>query len=495
MHSNQNSISSTIVTVPRNQVFPLGLQVGINALTCLMGMALLMSFVNPHPLVYAGFIFSRVSCCLGFLVTVVGAVVVQYTRRYLDGDPNLASFTWFLGLSISSALCMMMADNLLLLVVGWGITSIGLHFLLTHNKNDEDAAAVARKKFMISRLGDIALLLALASIYQTWGTLSLTHLFEQMRISHQTPVAAVWWICIAAISKSAQFPFHTWLPDTLASPTPVSALMHAGIINGGGTLLLKFAPALIEVPSAGLFLAIVGSVTMVVGMVSMWGQSSIKRKLAWSTVSQMGFMTAECGISAFVAALIHIFGHGLYKATAFLDSGTVEPASPRPAGLTGAPSLALITAGLLLSLPLQIGFHAGRIAPAQYAVMAMTGLAVGHVLVALYTYLSINTSPIRLWMTITACSQLIAFISALTFRVATQTLQLPLANPSQLTTITCAIPVATMIGLTLYRAFEADFRASKIGRSIYIHSQSGFYVGLLADKLVSKIWNPSHTKN
>ncbi len=271
--------------------------------------------------------------------------------------------------------------------------------------------------------------------------------------------------------------------------------MHAGIINGGGALLLKFSPAIIEVPSAGLFLALTGSVTMAISMVSMWGQASIKRKLAWSTVSQMGFMTAECGISAFVAALIHILGHGIYKATAFLDSGTVEPVSPRPAGLTRAPSLVLISAGLLLSLPLQIGFHVGEIAPAQYAVMAMTGLAVGHVLVALYTYLSINTSPIRSWMTIIACSQLIAFISASTFQVATQTLQLPLPHPSQLTTITCAIPVVTMAGLTLYRAFEADFRASKIGRAIYIHSQSGFYVGLLADKLVSKIWNPSLTKN
>ncbi len=211
MRSNQNSKSSTILKVARSQAFPLVVQVGTTALACLMGVALLMSFVNPVPLVFGGFIFSRVTCFLGFLVTVVGAVVVQYTRRYLDGDPKLASFTWFLGLSISSALCMMLADNLLLLVIGWGITSIGLHFLLTYYKSEEDASIVARKKFIISRLGDIALLLALVSIYQSWGTLSLTHLFEQMRISHQTPVAAVWWICIAAISKSAQFPFHTWL--------------------------------------------------------------------------------------------------------------------------------------------------------------------------------------------------------------------------------------------------------------------------------------------
>ena len=492
--SNQNSTSSMASKESGNPRFPLGLQLGMTALAFMMGLALLMSFARPTPLVLAGLIFSRVTCSLGFLVTVVGAVVVQYTSKYLDGDSKLASFTWFLGLSVSSALCMMLADNLLLLVGGWAITSIGLHFLLTHYQAEADALVVARKKFLISRLGDIALLLALVSIYQTWGTLSLTHLFEQMRTSHHTPVAAVWWICIAAISKSAQFPFHTWLPDTLASPTPVSALMHAGIINGGGALLLKFAPALVEVPSAGLFLAVVGSATMAVGMISMLGQTSIKRKLAWSTVSQMGFMTAECGISAFVAALIHILGHGLYKATAFLDSGTVEPVSPRPTRLSGGPLFALISTGVLLSLPLQVGIHAGEFVPAQYAVMAMTGLATGHVLVALHAYLSTN-SRIRTWLTMIVCSQLIALISAFTFRVATQTLQFPLPQASPIATIACAIPVATLFGLSLYRAFEEDFSASNLGKSIYVHSQNGFYLGLVADKLVSRVWSPLLSKN
>jgi len=178
--SNQNSTSSMASKESGSPHFPLGLQLGMTALAFMMGLALLMSFARPTPLVLAGLIFSRVTCSLGFLVTVVGAVVVQYTSRYLDGDSKLASFTWFLGLSVTSALCMMLADNLLLLVGGWAITSIGLHFLLTHYQSEADALVVARKKFLISRLGDIALLLALVSIYQTWGTLSLTHLFEQM---------------------------------------------------------------------------------------------------------------------------------------------------------------------------------------------------------------------------------------------------------------------------------------------------------------------------
>ena len=471
-----------------------GIQFCLSAIACLMGVALLMSFVFNKPIVVDGFILSRLTCSLGTLVAVVGIVVARYTKRYLDGDPKQTSFTQFLALSVMSALCMMLADNLLLLVGGWAITSISLHSLLTHYNTEADAIAAARKKFLISRLGDIALLFALVSIYQTFGTLSLNHLFELIRSTHQVPVAAVWWICLAAITKSAQFPFHSWLPDTLASPTPVSALMHAGIINGGGAVLLKFAPALIEVPLAGLFLATVGSLTMVIGMISMWGQTSIKRKLAWSTVCQMGFMTAECGISAFVAALVHIVGHGLYKATSFLDSGSLESVSPVPNRITSGRAFALLFTGVVLSVPIQVALHSGEIGPTQGAVMSMTGLAVGHVLIALHTYLARTRAWSLTWLTMIGCSQLIAFLSAVTFRIATEVMQLPLPHPSVIATIACFVPVGTLFVLSLYKVFECEWQGSSLGKAIYVHSQNGFYIGQLADKLVSRIWNPVPTK-
>ena len=469
---------------------PKAIPFGLTVVACLMGLGLILSFIAAEPLTLDGFTFSRVTCSVGFLVTFVGAVVAKYTKKYLDGDPKQATFTQFLALSVMSALCMMLADNLLLLVGGWAITSIGLHNLLTHYNGEADAIVAARKKFLISRLGDIALLLALVSIYRTYGSLSLTQVFEQMRASHQAPTVAVWWICLAAITKSAQFPFHTWLPDTLASPTPVSALMHAGIINGGGALLLKFSPAVVEVPSAGLFLSLVGSVTMVIGMISMWGQTSIKRKLAWSTVSQMGFMTAECGMAAFVAALIHILGHGLYKATAFLDSGTVESVSLQPSRLTSSRSLALMLAGVVLAAPLQVALHAGEISSTQWTIIAMTGLAVGHAFIALYSFHTQVRSASWTWLTMIGGSQLIALLSAVMFRVATKEFQLPLPHPSVISTISCVIPVVTLAGLSLYRIFEAEIQRVSVGRAIYIHSQNGFYIGQLADTLVSRIWNP-----
>ncbi len=492
--SNPNSNLASSTKEHQGRGFTFALEAAMTTLACLLGLALVNSFRFPTPSIIGGFILSRVSCSLGFLVTVVGAVVVKYSDRYLNGDPRQAEFHRWLALSVTSALCVMLADNLLVLVGGWAITSVGLHYLLTHYRSEPDAVKVARKKFLISRLGDVALLVAMISIYRTCGTLSLTHLFDQMRESHQIPITAVWCICLAAITKSAQFPFHTWLPDTLAAPTPVSALMHAGIINGGGALLLKFAPAIVETPSAGLFLAIVGSVTMAVGMVSMWGQTSVKRKLAWSTVSQMGFMTAECGISAFVAALIHILGHGLYKATAFLESGTPDPIAPAPRRLTGLGQLGLLVTGCALSIPIQFGIHSGAVLPAQGAVIAMTGLAIGHLWVAMHAHLSKNSSRPLNWITMLTASQLLGLLSALMFRVATEIFDLPLPPSSQMATITCAIPVLTLLGLSLYRTFEAEISASATGQALIIHSQNGFYIGLVADRLVARICSPLLTK-
>ena len=229
---------------------------------------------------------------------------------------------------------------------------------------------------------------------------------------------------------------------------------------------------------------------MVNGMISRWGQTSIKRKLAWSTLSQMGFMTAECGMAAFVAALIHILGHGLYKATAFLDSGTVESVSLQPSRLTSSRSLALMLAGVVLAAPLQVALHAGEISSTQWTIIAMTGLAVGHAFIALYSFLTQVRSASWTWLTMIGGSQLIALLSAVMFRVATKEFQLPLPHPSVISTISCVIPVVTLAGLSLYRIFEAEIQRVSVGRAIYIHSQNGFYIGQLADTLVSRIWNP-----
>src|SRR5690606_5255778 len=131
-----------------------------------------------------------------------------------------------------------------------------------------------------------------------------------------------WLIICGALLKSAQFPFHTWLPDTMGTPTPVSTLMHAGIINAGGYLVIRLSPLLVENTTAMLFLATIGAVTLASASLVMLTQTSVKRMLAYSTIAQMGFMLLQCGLGAYALAVLHLIAHSLYKAHAFLSSGS-----------------------------------------------------------------------------------------------------------------------------------------------------------------------------
>lgn len=171
------------------------------------------------------------------LVSGVGTVAYRFSMHYLDGEPGQAHFLRWLCFTVSVAYLLMLSTNLLLLFAAWACTSLGLHKLLTFYHNRSEAHRPARKKFLISRLGDVVLLTAIVLIWINWGTLDLLAFLERVGKPvgwDGAPTAAALLIVAAALTKSAQFPFHSWLPETMESPTPVSALMHAGIINAGG---------------------------------------------------------------------------------------------------------------------------------------------------------------------------------------------------------------------------------------------------------------------
>jgi len=166
-------------------------------------------------------------------------------------------------------------------------------------------------------------------------------------------------LVIAASLESAQFPFHSWLPDTMETPTPVSALMHAGIINAGGFLVVRLSPILINAPAALNTLAIVGAFTALFASVVMLTQTSVKRSLAYSTIAQMGFMMLQCGLGAFALATLHLVAHSLYKAHAFLSSGSVvalKKAAWTPAERPAAhPGILVLTLATAVALTFGIG--------------------------------------------------------------------------------------------------------------------------------------------
>ncbi len=300
-----------------------------------------------------GVYVDAVSVVMLLLVSFLGAIVMRYSRNYLAGDPKQGRFFKWLCLTTGSVLMLTIAGNLLVFALAWISTSLCLHQLLIFYPEREAAQISARKKFFISRIGDVCLISASVLLYSVFGSLNFADLFAGAATVEPNAqwVGAVFLIVGGALLKSAQFPFHTWLPDTMETPTPVSALMHAGIINAGGYLIIRLSPLVAAVPSALNTLAIVGGLTALFASVVMLTQTSVKRSLAYSTVAQMGFMMLQCGLGAFAIALLHIVAHSLYKAHAFLSSGSIvsqvraswlpaERSRPHPAFLIGALLLA-----------------------------------------------------------------------------------------------------------------------------------------------------------
>ncbi|MCA9216376.1 MAG: hypothetical protein KDB27_25080, partial [Planctomycetales bacterium] len=234
------------------------------------------------------------------LVSFVGFVVSRFSVRYLDGEKMQGRYFRWLGFTIGAVSLMVISGNLLLFFVAWVATSFGLHQLLLHYRHRAAAHRAAWTKFAISRLGDAFLIGALVMTYRTFGTFELSELFSRVRDLAATSqvtashVAIGWLLVLGAVTKSAQFPFHTWLPDTMETPTPVSALMHAGIVNAGGYLIIRMSPLVALAPAALATLAVIGAFTACFAGVVMITQPSVKRSLAYSTIAQMGFMMLQC---------------------------------------------------------------------------------------------------------------------------------------------------------------------------------------------------------
>jgi NAD(P)H-quinone oxidoreductase subunit 5 len=269
--------------------------------------------------------YDGVSSLMLALVSFVGWVICRYSIRYLDGEPAQGQYFRWTGFTIGAVSLLVLSGNLLMFLGCWVMTSLGLHHLLLHYGHRPGAQRAAWTKFTVSRLGEAAVLAAIVLIYGHFGTVEFSELFRAIGSeSGEFPAAvqiAGLLLVVGAVTKSAQFPFHTWMPLTMETPTPVSALMHAGIVNAGGYLIIRTSPIVSIAPWALSILAIFGAATACFAAAVMLTQTSVKKSLAYSTIGQMGFMMLQCGLGAFSAAMLHILAHSLYKAHAFLSSG------------------------------------------------------------------------------------------------------------------------------------------------------------------------------
>ncbi len=267
------------------------------------------------------------STILLLLVSFLGATVLHYSRQYLAGDARHGRFMFDLSLTLAAVTTLVAAGNLYLLVGAWVAMSLLLNRLLLFRGERRMARVAATKKFILARIGDVSLIVACGLLIAEFGTAEFDSLAMAIgALPGELPgaaLAAAALLALTAVLKSAQFPAHGWLIEVMETPTPVSALLHAGIVNAGGFLFLRFADLMLAAQSVGLVVAGIGAVTAIVGTVIMLTQPSIKTALAYSTVGQMGFMMLQCGLGAYSAAVVHLVGHSLYKAHAFLSSGDV----------------------------------------------------------------------------------------------------------------------------------------------------------------------------
>jgi NADH-quinone oxidoreductase subunit L len=296
-----------------------------------------LRFYNPASLASLtfpiGFYIDRLSAVMMVLIAGVGTVIYAYSVAYMYQDPHEPRYLSLIGVSTFVLLCMVSSANLMMLFLFWQLLSY-LLYLLAHNHSHAATLHGAFRTFTLLRMGDVAFLAGIVLAHSLYGTLEFQELFTRAADTSVTLSPLPGWdingatavtllLFIGGMGKSAQFPLHFWLPRSLYAPTPVHALLHAGIINAGGFLINRLAP-LFGLSSTTLHVAfVVGTLTAVLGATMMLAQNDIKKTLGFSTIGQMGYMIMECGLGAFSLAVFHLIAHGLFKATVFLNCGNV----------------------------------------------------------------------------------------------------------------------------------------------------------------------------
>jgi NADH-quinone oxidoreductase subunit L len=263
-----------------------------------------------------------------FVITFVGFLIHLYSTGYMAADPSFARFFAYLNLFVGSMLVLVLADNLLLLYLGWEGVGLCSYLLIGFWYTEPANGYAARKAFIITRVGDTAMAIGLFMLFQVFGTLHiqtiLTQAPEVWTVGSGTAVLIGFLLLGGAVGKSGQLPLQTWLPDAMAGPTPVSALIHAATMVTAGVYLIARTNVIFEMaPAAQMAVAVIGAITLLIAGCTALTQSDLKRVLAYSTISQIGYMFLALGVGAYTAGVFHFMTHAFFKALLFLAAGAV----------------------------------------------------------------------------------------------------------------------------------------------------------------------------
>ena len=457
----------------------------LHLLSALMGLIVMVSGVTTVADALLGMIlYDSLSSLMLALVSFVGWVVCQYSIRYLDGEPGQGRYFKWTGFTIGAVSLTILSGNLLGFLAAWMMASLGIHKLLLQYPDRVAAQRAAWTKFAISRIGDCAILAAIYFYYSQFETLDLRQLFALCTADANSQLFAVqaggWLLAVGAITKSAQIPFHSWMPLAMETPTPVSALMHAGIVNAGGYLMLRTSPMLLAVAEAKVLLVTVGGATAILASLMMITQTAVKKKLAYSTISQMGFMLLQCGLGAYAVAMLHIMAHSLYKAHAFLSSGSVLAQRSRMA-LAGGPgnstSLVFFTLASTALVGLQVAIFTLQgtdlsIRPGSLLLIGVFSIGLAQWL----TWLAQYGAKGSLWLGIFGVAVL-GSVYAMGYKLLEVWLSsvTPSAVPSAVLWWLCGIFMVAFFAAALMQLRLPEWRSHKWLQSLYVHASNGFY--------------------
>ncbi len=316
---------------------------------------------NDLPMPSAALRASPLGLGLALLVQLLGTVIAGFSARYLQGEAGQRRYVAALAGVLAAVHILLLADHWAVLIMAWAMVGVALQPLLCFYPDRAFARLAAHKKRIADRVADALLIGAAALAWVEVGSGYFSDLWTHLgREGMSTPLQiSAMALVLAVILRTALLPVHGWLIQVMEAPTPVSALLHAGVVNLGGYVLIRFAPLLEQAMPARSLLVALGLGTAVLAGMVMLTRISIKVRLAWSTVAQMGFMMLECGLGLYTLAALHLIGHSLYKAHAFLSASTIVrqtrrqtmhgPVSPVALSLFVAPAVAIATVLLVQS--------------------------------------------------------------------------------------------------------------------------------------------------
>ena len=269
------------------------------------------------------------SMVMVLMVTGVSFLIHVYSMDYMHGDARYPRYFAYLNLFVAAMLTLVLANNFVLMFVGWEGVGLCSYLLISFWHERKTAADAGKKAFIVTRIGDTAMLIGIFLIFATFGSVEFDEVFGAAEgVAPATATLISLLLFGGAVGKSAQLPLHTWLPDAMEGPTPVSALIHAATMVTAGVYLVARANVLFEVSEVALgVVAIVGLVTAVYAGLAALGQDDLKRVLAYSTVSQLGYMFLAAGVGAYAVAIFHLVAHAFFKALLFLAAGSVMHAT------------------------------------------------------------------------------------------------------------------------------------------------------------------------